>query len=401
MRNFKILIFAMFLATFYFLSLANAAEPIILASFSVNPSVIAPGNEGYIQLTLKNTGNGAANRVKISHVSFSPGIIPYGQWIMDLGALGVGDSSIALFKFAVSINASAGLYAINFNIDYCQDSSCRTITPNAIINVQSPSALELLSISPSSLRPGEKTNLTFTIANKGKSISNLIFSWTSIKSEIFPLGSGNRVVIPVIDENSYYKITTEVLASSSALPGISPLSISIQYQDKAGTNQTISLVAGIEISGETDFDVSVQESTATLTTLAITNIGTTTAYSTIVTIPQQENFRVIGASSSVIGNLNAGDYTLASFQIIPVGNFTSRGKKLSVEISYTDSTGIRRIVQKEVEISFLNATSIGMRTRTTQTQFQGWSNSIQYIVIGIAGIVCIIAFLKLRKWKRK
>ena len=401
MRNFKILIFAMFLATFYFLSLANAAEPIILASFSVYPSVIAPGNEGYIQLTLKNTGNAAANSVKISRVSFSPGIIPYGQWIMDLGALGVGDSSIALFKFAVSSDASAGLYAINFNIDYCQDSSCRTITPNAIINVQSPSALELLSISPSSLRPGEKTNLTFTIANKGKSISNLIFSWTSIKSEIFPLGSGNRVVIPVIDENSYYKITTEVLVSPSALPGISPLSISIQYQDKAGTNQTISLVAGIEISGETDFDVSVQESTATLTTLAITNIGTTTAYSTIVTIPQQENFRVIGASSSVIGNLNAGDYTLASFQIIPVGNFTSRGKKLSVEISYTDSTGIRRIVQKEVEIGFLNATSIGMRTRTTQTQFQGWSNSIQYIVIGIAGIVCIIAFLKLRKWKRK
>jgi hypothetical protein len=400
MKKFEIFIFATILATTYFLSLANAAEPIIITSFSVNPSVIAPGNEGYIQLTLKNTGSAAANRIKISRVSFDQGIIPYGQWIIDLGALGIGDSSIALFKFAISSDASAGLYTINFNIDYCEDSSCRTIAPNVIINVQSPSNLELLSINPSSLKPGEKTNLTFTIMNKGNSISNVIFSWSSARSEIFPLGSGNRIVIPAIDENSYYNIKTEVLVSSNALPGISPLIISIQYQDKSGANQTISLTAGIEISGETDFDISVQESSATLTTLAIANIGTTTAYSTIVRIPQQENFRVIGASSSVIGNLNAGDYTLASFQIVPAGNFTRR--KLNVEISYTDSTGIRRIIQKEVELSFLNATQIGTiigRTRT-QTRFQ-ISTSTQYIIIGVAGIACIIAFLKIRKWKRK
>jgi len=399
MKKFGIFTFSTILAMFYFLNLVNAAEPIIITSFSVNPSTIAPGNEGYIQLILKNTGNAPANRIKISRVFFDREIIPYGQWLIDLGALGVGDSSIALFKFVVSANASAGLYTINFNIDYCQDSSCRTITPNVIVNVQSPSNLELLSINPSSLKPGEKTNLTFTIMNKGNSISNVVFSWNSVKSEIFPLGSGNRIVIPAIDENSYYNIKTEVLVSSNALPGISPLIISIQYQDKSGTNQTISLTAGIEISGETDFDVSVQESSVTLTTLAIANIGTTTAYSTIVRIPQQENFRVIGASSSVIGNLNAGDYTVASFQIIPVGNLTRR--KLNVEISYTDSTGIRRIVQKEVELSFLNATlgaTIGRRT--TQTQFQ-INTSSQYIIIGVVCIVCIIVVLKISKWKRK
>jgi len=400
MKKLEIFIFATILATLHFLNLVNAAEPIILTSFSVNPSVIAPGNEGYIQLTLKNTGTAVANQIKISRVSFDQGIIPYGEWTINLGALGIGDSLIASFKFAISNNASAGLYAINFNIDYCQDSLCRTITPNVIVNVQSPGSLELLSINPSSLKPGKKANLTFTIVNKGNCINNIIFSWSSVKNEIFPLGSGNRIVIPTIDKNSYYNIETEVLVSSNALPGISPLIISIQYQDKSGTNQTISLTAGIEISGETDFDVSIQESSATLTTLAIANIGTTTAYSTIVRIPQQENFRVIGTSSSVIGNLNAGDYTLASFQIIPVGNLTRR--KLNVEISYTDSTGIRRIVQKEVELSFLNATlgtTIG-RIRTTQTQFQ-INTSIQYIIVGVAGIVCIIVVLKISKRKRK
>jgi hypothetical protein len=250
---------------------------------------------------------------------------------------------------------------------------------------------------------GEKANITFTIANKGSSqINNVVFTWSSPSNAILPLGSDNRIVIPTINANSFYEIPVEVSVSPNAVPGLYSLSIFIQYQDKTGANQSVSSVAGIEIEGETDFDVSVQESTSTLTTLAIANIGTTTAYSTVVRIPQQESFRIIGTSSSVLGNLNAGDYTLVSFQILPTRNFTQgTSRKLLVEISYTDAAGIRRIVEKNVEIGLFSNTTF-TRTRTT-TQFQApLSNGLLYIIIGIAGIVCVILFLKARKWiKRK
>jgi hypothetical protein len=261
----------------------------------------------------------------------------------------------------------------------------------------------LISINPTSLKLGEKANITFTIANKGSSqINNVVFTWSSPNNAILPLGSDNRIIIPAINTNSFYEIPLEVSVSPNAVPGLYSLSISIQYQDKTGANQSISSVAGIEIGGETDFDVSVQESTSTLTTLAITNIGTTTAYSTVVRIPQQENFRVVGSSSSVLGNLNAGDYTLVSFQILPTRNFTQgTGRKLLVEIYYTDAVGIRRVVEKDVEIGLLSNTTF-TRARTI-TQFQSpLSNGLLYIIIGIVGILCVILFLKARKWiKRK
>jgi hypothetical protein len=301
---------------------------------------------------------------------------------------------------------------LTFYIDYSADSTSKTINPNAIVNVQSPSALELTSISPSSLRPGERTNMTFTLANKGgSSISNIIFSWTSSGNTILPLGSDNRVVVLAIGANSHYDIQTEVSVSPSATSGVYPLSISIQYTDKSGANQTISSTAGVEIGGETDFDVSVQDSTATSTTLAIANIGASTAYSVIVSIPQQENFRVTGTSTNVMGNLDAGDYTLTSFQITSIrtaANISAgRERNLVVEISYTDTLGIRRIIQKKVsqnEVGLItNTTFGGTGARTTQgnqSQIFG-GNGLLYIGIGIVGIVGVVAFLKFRKKKKK
>jgi len=409
MKKFIVFALLMVLVSAYALSVASAVttEPLVQATFSTNPTVIAPGNDGYMQLTLKNSGTAATNSIKISSVSFDPNIIPSGTWVGELSALGAGDSTTLLFKFHVSENAPSGLYALTFYIEYGVDSTTRTINPNAIINVQSPSALELTSIKPSSLRPGEKTNMTFTIANKGgTSISNIVFTWTSSGNVILPLGSDNRVIIPVIGANSYYDIQTEVSVSPTTTPGIYPLSISIQYSDKSGANQAISSTAGVEIGGGTDFDVSVQDSTATSTTLAITNIGGNTAYSAIVSIPQQDNYRVTGASTTVVGNLNAGDYTLASFQItstrtanISVFNIsTNMERNLVVEISYTDTLGIRRTVQKEVRLSLVG-TIEGLRTRSTQgSQLQMFSgNGLLYVGIGVVGIAAIVIFLKFRK----
>jgi len=416
MNKFTILTLVMVLMSIYTLSLASAAtEPLVQATFSTNPTVIAPGNDGYIQLTLRNSGTAAASRIKISSVSFDSDIIPSGDWTGELSPLATGDSVTSLFKFKVSEAASSGLYTLTFYISYGVDSTSRTISPNAIVNVQSPSALELTSISPSSLRPGEKMNMTFKITNRGSSsISNIVFTWTSSGNTILPLGSDNRVIIPVIAANSYYDIQTEISVSPSATSGVYPLSISIQYTDKSGANQTISSTAGIEIGGGTDFDVSVQDSTAASTTLAITNIGASTAYSVIVSIPQQENFRVTGTSTNVMGNLNAGDYTLASFQITQVSGFqitptrnatnvsTSQQRNLRVEISYTDTLGVRRIIQKEVslnQIGLITNATFGTRTRTSQgSQSQiSRGNSLLYIGIGIAGIVAIVVFLKFRK----
>ncbi|TRZ54589.1 hypothetical protein D4Q76_02140 [archaeon] len=423
----KVLIFAsvaLFVLLAPFLLMANVAlaatstGPLVQASFSANPVTATPGNDGYIQMTLKNAGDAATGSIKLSSVSMDSNIIPSGTWIGDLSLLGAGDSVTSLFKFTVSGSTPSGLYTVTFNINYGADSTSRTINPNAIINVQTPSIMELSSINPSSLQPGDKINLTFTITNKGSSpVANAVFTWTSSGNAILPLGSGNRVLIPSIGSGADYKIPVEVSVSPSAAPGVYPLGITIQYSDKSGTNQTINSVAGIKISGETDFDVVAQDSSAGSTTLAVANIGANAGQSVIVSIPSQENFRAVGTSSSVVGNLNTGDYTLATFQLAPAtrtanissparipANFSSgNNENLVVEISYTDALGIRRTVQKNVMLSAAaaagNFTGTRSATQHGATQTNG-SGGLIYIIIGAGGIVAIVAFFKIRKMRK-
>lgn len=384
------------------LKFAYAAEPIIQANFSVYPSPIAPGNDGYIQLTLKNTGTAIANQLKISRVSSDAPIRISGDWVSELGGLGIGDTSTTVFKFSVLNTASPGLYSVKFQIDYCQDSVCKTISPSTIIAVQSPSTIQLLSINPNSLKPGERANITFTIANMGNiQINNLIFFWTA-SNYILPIGSVNRIVIPSLAPNSLYEIQTEVAVSPNAVPGIYPVNIIFQYVDKSGANQTISSTAGIEISGETDFEVSVQEVSGTSVTFNIANIGVNPAYSVLVRIPRQEGFFVTSTSSSMIGNLNPGDYTFATFQLSSLANATERLRNLLIEISYTDSLGLRRIVKKEISGSELRA--FNRTISIPRTQFRNISplatDSTIYIIIGVVGIVVIIVALRFFVFKK-
>lgn len=402
---------------------ATSTEPLIQATFSANPVTAVPGNDGYIQMTLKNAGTAAASRIKISSVSLDSNIIPAGTWIGELNPMAAGDSVTSLFKFAVSEKAPSGLYPVIFYIDYGADSTTRTINPNAIINIQPPSALEFASIEPSSLKPGDKINLTFEIANKGSAaVANAIFTWTSSGNIILPMGSDNRVLMPAISPGTNYKIPVEVSVSPSAAPGIYPLSIALQYSDKSGTNQTINSVAGISISGETDFDVFAQDSTAGSTTLVIANIGANAGYSVIASIPKQKNFAAGGSSTSILGNLNAGDYTLATFQLVqaratnissstrtPANISSGNNENLVVEISYTDALGVRRTIQKEVALNAAGAMTAagnfsGVRSiqqrGATQTQILG-NGGLAYIIIGAVGIVAIAVFFKFRKKKRE
>jgi hypothetical protein len=376
----------------------SPGEPIVQATIVVYPPVIAPGNDGYIQLIFKNMGTAIATRIKITSVT-TDAPINYKGWVAELGSLNPGDSSTTILKFSVLEDASPGLYSITFTIDYCQDSICKTIYPTGIVNVQSLPAIEVTSVRPKTLKLGEMTNMSFTILNRGNTITNVVFTWVSPDGALLPIGASNRVIIPSIKANSYYEVRSEVVVSSSITPGIHPINMYIQYIDKSGVNQTVTSVAGIEISAETDFDIIFQDYTAGVLSLVVANIGSTPAYSTVVRIPQQNNFKVVGTSSTLIGNLNAGDYTQVSFNLIP--SKTDVTNKLLVEISYTDILGSRRTIQKEILITPINTTGINIWKKEAVTTSTIFTQSMMYIIVGVIGITGIIVGLKLTKVKKK
>jgi hypothetical protein len=237
------------------------------------------------------------------------------------------------------------------------------------------------------------------------------------------------------------------MASSGISPGVYPLTITMEFYDQTGSQQTITSTVGLQISGTTTFDVVLQTSTSTSTTFAVVNTGANTASSVVVSIPQQPSYSTSGTSSASLGNLDAGDYTLASFQlsstssnrttqfpsfnrtgssnIPPNMNFSEgknmfmnqsfpamTGNQLIVQIAYTDLFGVRQTVQKQVDLSTGSASGFSSRTGTTtasgnfpngfsgQSQSSSSSNSIMYIAIGVIGIIIIVAVIQLGRKKK-
>lgn len=388
------------LATLMFISqFAIAAEPVVQASFLVNPSVASPGSDGYIQMTLKNTGSAAANSVKVTLTSTDIGINVDPYRFVNIGGLGAGESSSALFKFSVPKTTSPGFYRINFEIDYCQDSSCREINQFAIVNVQSQPILELKSVKPDRLNVGSNTTLIFTVANNGNfELTNVVITWQESNNLILPLGTSNRIVLSSITSNQQFDIPVDVVTSPTITPGVYPISVKMEYFDKTGTKQNSTSVVGLIVGGTTEFSVDMQEFVGGTITLSVANIGVNPATSVAVKIPTQERFSVIGGSSLILGNLNPGDYTIASFQLVPRANAT-RGD-LIVEISYTDTFGVRQILQEEVPVG-LGTVESQFQSRFQQGQPSYGFGFLGYIAIGAIIIVGLVVFFKFRKRKKK
>jgi hypothetical protein len=418
----------------------NVSAAGLQVTFTTNPIIVSPGTNGYLEINLKSVG-GATSYIDISASSRDHNvIIPQGNWDVYVGSLNNGESCSFIYEYRVSNTASPGLYQVVFEIEYTEGN---TIRQTAIIQVEDVTVLDVTSVTPSSIKIGEATTLVFNITNNCLSnINNVIFIWEDPNDLILPLGADNRIIIPSIAAKNYTELPIVVMASSGISPGVYALTITMDFYDQTGTEQIITSTFGIQISGTTTFDVVLQTSTSSSTTFAVVNTGANTASSVIVSIPQQAGYSTSGTSSASLGNLEAGDYTLASFQLTSMSsNMTNQfpsfnrtgmdipsnrdfgqardmfmnqsfsgmgGNQLLVQISYTDVFGVRQTVQKQVNIASGSTSGFSSRASGTYTRgFSGQSqsssgsgNSLMYIAIGVAGIIIIATIIRLGRKKK-
>ncbi|MEM7826837.1 MAG: hypothetical protein QXQ40_01280 [Candidatus Aenigmatarchaeota archaeon] len=244
------------------------------------------------------------------------------------------------------------------------------------------------------------TFTTLIIANTGANTAYSVIVKIP-EQEGFEISGPSAYVIGTINAGNYTSVDLPVISLKSH----GNLIVEIHYTDKIGIRRIIQKNITITQAFAEDFDVVVQDSTETSTMLAIANIGSSTAYSVIVKIPEQKNYRVTGVSTSLLGNIGAGEYALSSFQLTPIRSAfnTSADRSLIVEISYTDALGIRRTITKEVRLDTSMKGAVGEATvRQVQRQTQATGGSgLVYIGVGTIGIIAIVVFFRFRKRKKK
>ncbi|WP_292387897.1 COG1361 S-layer family protein [Methanosarcina sp. UBA5] len=325
------------------------------------------------------------------------------------------DAAVLKFKLMTDANASEGTYDIDITTTAKESgSSSNTITTTKTVQleVRGKEYAQIVTINKANIDLAKEETLEFIITNTGNSpLKNMVVSWKDPKGVILPVYSDNTKYIKYLAAGDSVTVSYSVMADVNADPGLYTLDVDLKFEDYESNEKSIATTAGLFVGGKTDFDVSFSESDQGEVSLSVANVGNNMAYSVKVSVPDQDGYRVSGSSSTIVGNLEKGDYTIASFNIAntqSVGGAESDARTqrvarasekeenvtfmssnpLKVQIEYTDAKGERVTVDKEVELEKTtgNMTAQGSGRSGAAGNSSGFSSYLVYIIlIAVAG----------------
>lgn len=348
----------------------------------------------------------------------------------------MGSQNLRIAKYRVNVdkNAPAGIYELN--LKYYEAGSNIVVYKNLAIQIQAKERAEIIHIDRTILVPGKQSSLKFTINNVGNApLRDLTFSWENSDKIILPVGSDNTRYIKYVDIGDSAEVEYQVIADTNAALGLYQLNLHLTYAQSGNSSaKTISTIAGVYVGGETDFDVAFSDSSSGSTSFSIANVGSTPANSVSVSIPEQRGWRVSGSNSVMIGNLNKGDYTVASFKLqssmvnststgnmafqnrrAMIANATSNAAQdrfaqmpadisagaLAIQVAYTDTMGERHIVEKSVNMGAQSNLSASGSAFSGVRSAQTSSASSQYSNYLIAIAVLVVVAFAYREYKKR
>lgn len=368
------------------------AQVSLAASYLVTENApVYPGDTTYVYVPIKNMGFGSfmedvtvklvpkegasANAVTVLDDVYSLGTI--NDW---------GDQRTAKFRIYVNPDAIEGDYYFNVLITYKglqtgspnQQMTATTKLEDQILTIRGKPVIMLINSTIGIVAPTSKNTETLTFKNTGTgTVQNCVVEINFVNTDpVFSIiGGGKQFSLGSLKAGDVANITFDLAVDVAARPGVYNIPVKITGQNNYSTENIIGLV----VAGITNFDISYVDSPGSFS-LNVANIGISPASAVAVSLPRQANFSVTGSSTSVLGNLNPGDYTSAIFQITKKAG---TGNDLEVEIQYTDTSGTRHTIAKNLAVELSAA----------QAKGTGGPN---YTVWAIAVVVIIIVF-----WQRK
>ena len=143
--------------------------------------------------------------------------------------------------------------------------------------------------------------------------------------------------------NSNWVVPFNVRVDPSALDG--DAEVEVIYSTKGSSYLTQSVLFDLNVEDvRADFNVFIRSYDYSNKRLVfeVLNTAKSDIQSLVLSIPSQENIKVLGGNKNIVGDLDSNDYTSTDFTAIP------QDGKILVELEYTDTTGERSSLEKEV-----------------------------------------------------
>jgi len=147
---------------------------------------------------------------------------------------------------------------------------------------------------------------------------------------------------------------------------------------------------------KTDFDVKVHDITPQESSFVVTNIGDNTADAVLVDVKNQDGVVILnGYEPSSLGDINTGEFTISHLKIVPQKNT----KTLTLDISYTDKSGVRSRTEKTITLTDSNLQNICVQS--PDKTYMNWVFGAIGLLIGAFVVILIVLGIQKRKESKK
>lgn len=196
---------------------------------------------------------------------------------------------------------------------------------------------------PQRVEPGSSAEMTLKLENLAE--SNFRNIDISLETSELPIATRetSRKRISSVGADSPEEVSFMIDVDDDAENELHDLPITIDYQDQAGNELTMTETTGVNIGGYPNIDVAIEESDIRTAgrgevTLRILNRGEGQARFAEVSLADSDQYEIISEDSIYLGSMIADDYQTAEFDIYVEGS-ESGSLELPVTVDYRDGEG--------------------------------------------------------------
>lgn len=361
---------ATFLVLLFFASIAVPAAAsvptVIITDYQVSPSVLIPGEEGIITVTVKNTADQATltqsyssdtsattTSVAINAPIDSVTMVGKGIEVISggynrVGELGPGQS--IPISFLIRAPTETGVYFPEVWIRVSEGKSLKFPVPvnvNSEVLIQQKPRISIVKQLPESVVPGDDFTATVILENSGQlSASNLRITVNSSTSSITSK-TPSTIHIAKLGPGEHYTAVMEFSTDKRSPLGLRPVNLVLEFQEPDGSYQKQVETLGINIRGKARLDISqittdpvrIKKGDQFTLIIRIENTGTDDAKSVDATI----EIPVSGTKEAFVGKIEPGNDAPAPFNLQ-----ADRDGDIAytLTIQYEDDYGTDRIEQE-------------------------------------------------------
>jgi len=352
-------------------AVAGAGDPAVtIKSYQVTPSILLPGDQGTITITIANTaaeasqtestvdtrtGSTTTTTTTRDITALVESVYMYGQGMeviegnfQQVGALGPGQSMT--LTFLVRAPKQAGMYFPEVWIRIPEGTSVKYPVPvnvNSPIGIQKQAVLVLESTAPDSANPGDEIPVTLTVRNDGQLLAeDVTIRVRNVSTLVAPKGS-DLYHLGLIGSGRVKTANLVFLSDKDTSPGLTQVPVTLQYTGVDGVVHTQETAINLVMKGQGEMGfVSVDTSPRRVSenqpfdlTIRIENTGTGEAKQVAATV----DLPMTGTQQSFIGKIKPGNDAPAVFML---DGGKSGTYSYNASITYTDDLGTHTVFRQ-------------------------------------------------------